>query len=47
MCFFVAQFAKLSQMRMRYWNSVNQNTNAFSENFIANGFSHPILLVLS
>lgn len=47
MCFFVAQFAKLSQMRMRYWNSVNQNTNAFSENFIANGFSHPNLLVLS
>lgn len=46
MCFFVAQFAKLSQVRTRYWNSVLKDTAAFSEHFIANGFAHPLLLVV-
>jgi putative SOS response-associated peptidase YedK len=47
MCFFVAQFAKVSQMRTRYWNSVLKDTDSFTESYMANGFSHPNLLILS
>lgn len=47
MCFFVAQFAKVSQMRTRYWNSVLKDTESFTESYMANGFSHPNLLILS
>jgi len=46
MCFFVAQFAKISQMRTRYWNSVLKDTSVFSEHFVASGFEHPQLLVV-
>ena len=47
MCFFVAQFAKLSQMRTRYWNSVLKDTDNFKESYVSSAFAHPDLLVLS
>ena len=47
MCFFVAQFAKLAQIRMRYWNSFVKNRNLYKENYVSSAFAHPDLLVLS
>lgn len=47
MCFFVAQYAKLAQMRMRYWNSVLKNRNRYKETYVSSAFAHPDLLILS
>ncbi len=47
MCFFVAQYAKLAQIRMRYWNSFVRNQNHYKETYVSCAFAHPDLLVLS
>ena len=47
MCFFVAQYAKLAQIRMRYWNSFVKNQNRYKETYVSSAFAHPDLLVLS
>lgn len=46
MCFFVAQFIKASQTRMRYWNSVLNEAAPHKDYFVASGFEHPSLLIV-